>query len=81
MDVDLALVAESACQNLGVHVKFMGIPAQALEQVIKCKMTYIFIAGHQGWEFLPVHEILGQPQPDWNNNLNTQKKMTSYVFS
>ena len=81
MDADLALITDSACQNLGVHVKFIGIPAQALEQDIKCKMSYIFITGHQGWESLPIYEIPGQLQPDWNNNLNNQKKMTYYVFS
>ena len=48
MDVDLALFAYSACQDLAVHVNFMGIPAQALQQLIKCRMTFIFIAGDQG---------------------------------
>ena len=49
MDVDLALVADSARQDLGVHVNCMGIPSPALEQVIKCRMTYIFIIRQQDW--------------------------------
>ena len=48
MDVDLALVTDSARQDFAIHVNSMGIPVQALEQVIKCRLTHIFIAGHQG---------------------------------
>ena len=46
MDVDLACFAGSARQDLDVHVNFTWIPAQAVEQVIKFRMTPIFIAGH-----------------------------------
>ena len=48
MDVYLALFTDSACQDLAVHVNFMGIPAQALQQLIKCTVACLFIAGVQG---------------------------------
>ena len=73
MDVDLALVTDSACQDLGVHSNFTWIPVQALEQVIKCRMTYIFIIRQQEWNCWPVQVFLLQLPPEWKNNLNTQK--------
>ena len=79
MDVGLARVVGSAQQDLGINDNIMWIPLQALEQFIKCRMTNLFISGHQGWEFWPEYAILSQP-PYWKNNLNTQKIMTSYVF-
>jgi len=81
MDVDLALgVDHSACQDLGVNVNFKCVPVQAVEQAIKCRMTHIFIAGQQGWESRPVNIILQHLPHYWNNNLNTQKIMSSYVL-
>ena len=53
MAVDLARFEGSACQDLEVHVNFMWIPAQAVEQVIQFRMTPIFITGLQGWESWP----------------------------
>ena len=54
MDVDLALVVEElAHQEFGVNVSFTWISVQALEQVIKWRMTRIFIAHLQGWASLP----------------------------
>ena len=50
MDVDLARFADLTLQDLSVHVKCTCIPAQAFEQIIKCRMTHIFISGHQEWE-------------------------------
>ena len=50
------------------------------EQVIKCRMTPIFIGGRQGWESWPVSASLEHLQPDCKNNLNIPKIMTSYVF-
>ena len=80
MDVDLALFADSARQDLDVHVNFPWIPAQAVEQVIKFRKTPIFIAGRQGWESWPATASLVYRLQDWNNNLNTQMIMTSYAF-
>ena len=80
MDVDLARFAGSARQDLDVRVNFTWIPAQAVEQVIKFRMTPIFIAGHQGWESCPATASLDHRIQDWNNNLNTQMIMTSYAF-
>ena len=80
MDVDLAFFADSARQDLAVHVNFMWIPAQALEELINYRMTLIFIIGPQGSVSWPVHVILVQLHSYWKNNLNTEKKMTSHAF-
>ena len=80
MDVDLAHVVDSACDDLGVNVNFTCVPVQALEQDKKCITTYIFITGRQGWKFCPVNASIQQLLPDWKNNLNTQKIMISYAF-
>ena len=50
MSMDLARSAGSARQDLDVHVNFTRIPAQAVEQVIKFRITPIFMNGCQGWE-------------------------------
>ena len=80
MDVDLALFADSARQDLDVRVNFPWIPAQAVEQVIKFRKTPIFIAELHGWESWPGNVSLVYRLQDWKNNLNTQMIMTSYVF-
>ena len=50
MSVDLARSAGSARQDLDVHVNFTCIPAQAVEQVIKFRMTVFFFAGLHVWD-------------------------------
>ena len=80
LDVDLARFAHSARQDLDVNVNFTWIPAQALEQVIKFRMTPIFIAGRQGWESSPGNASVEHLLQDWSNNLNTQEIMASYEF-
>ena len=80
MDVDLAHVVDSACDDLGVNVNFTCVPVQALEQDKKCITTYIFISGRQGWKFCPVNASIEHHLPGWINNLNIQKIMTSYAF-
>ena len=80
MDVNLACFAGSALQDVDVHVNFMWIPAQAVEQVIIFRNTPIFIAELHGWVSWPGNASLVYRLQDWKNNLNTEMIMTSYVF-
>ena len=80
MAVDLARFEGSARQDLEVHVNFIWIPAQAVEQVIKFRMTVFFFAGLHVWDIWPDNGIIANHLQGWSNNLNTQMIMTSYGF-
>ena len=58
MAVDLARFEGSARQDLEVHVNFMWIPAQAVEQVIQFRMTPIFITGLHISDIWPDSEVV-----------------------
>ena len=80
MNVGLAVVVvdDSAIQELKVSVNLAWIPAQAVEQVIKSRITRLFILSLQGWESWP-HRV-GLSLFGSRNNLNIQKIMSYYEF-
>ena len=80
MNVGLAVVVvdDSAIQELKVSVNLAWIPAQAVEQVIKSRMTRIFILGLQGRESWP-HRV-GLNLFGSRKNLSIQRIMSYYEF-
>lgn len=66
---------KAALQNLEIVVNFVGISAEAVQQVVKGKESGVLISKLQGWKSIPrgVNLIFDLPRM----NLNTQSSNNS----
>lgn len=76
MELAVAVIDNSALQELEVIVNLMGIPAQAVEQIVKSKETRVFVRHLQGWKARP--DRVDLIFFDSRMNLTTRKRGTYY---